>query len=342
VSKSPKIFVPQPIPANALRRLREIGEVTLFDHLDRRITREEVIEGVGDQNILFALGDIPYDELVISAAANLQLIAAMHVSATFVDIAAATRRGIPVTGVPNTLAETTGEFTFTLLVSTAWRIPQADRFLREGRWTQNQSEAILGTRLFGKTVGIVGFGRVGAGVARRCRAMGMLILYTKRSRLSAGDEADLGVAYRELDELLRESDFVVLAPLLTVATKGLISAERLAMMKPGAILINTSRGPVVDEEALEAALREGRLGGAGLDVYEHEIPEPHHGPTSGLLELPNVVVTPHIGSAARETRVEMADRTVDNIEQFLAGERPLDILNPELYGEPPRQSERIG
>ncbi len=342
MSKSPKIFVPQPIPANALRRLREIGEVTLFDHLDRRITREEVIEGVGDQNILFALGDIPYDELVISAAANLQLIAAMHVSATFVDIAAATRRGIPVTGVPNTLAETTGEFTFTLLVSTAWRIPQADRFLREGRWTQNQSEAILGTRLFGKTVGIVGFGRVGAGVARRCRAMGMLILYTKRSRLSAGDEADLGVAYRELDELLRESDFVVLAPLLTVATKGLISAERLAMMKPGAILINTSRGPVVDEEALEAALREGRLGGAGLDVYEHEIPEPHHGPTSGLLELPNVVVTPHIGSAARETRVEMADRTVDNIEQFLAGERPLDILNPELYGEPPRQSERIG
>lgn len=342
MSKSPKIFVPQPIPANALRRLREIGEVTLFDHLDRRITREEVIEGVGDQNILFALGDIPYDELVISAAANLQLIAAMHVSATFVDIAAATRRGIPVTGVPNTLAETTGEFTFTLLVSTAWRIPQADRFLREGRWTQNQSEAILGTRLFGKTVGIVGFGRVGAGVARRCQAMGMLILYTKRSRLSAGDEADLGVAYRELDELLRESDFVVLAPLLTVATKGLISAERLAMMKPGAILINTSRGPVVDEEALEAALREGRLGGAGLDVYEHEIPEPHHGPTSGLLELPNVVVTPHIGSAARETRVEMADRTVDNIEQFLAGERPLDILNPELYGEPPRQSERIG
>jgi lactate dehydrogenase-like 2-hydroxyacid dehydrogenase len=325
-----------------LRRLRKIGEVSLFDHLDRRITREEVLGGVVDQTILFALGDVPYDEPVISAAKDLQLIAAMHVSATFVDIGAATRRGVPVTGVPNTLAETTGEFTFTLLVSTAWRIPEADRFLRDGRWTQNQSEAILGTRLFGKTVGIVGFGRVGAGVARRCRAMGMKILYNKRSRLSAEQESELGVEYRELDELLCISDFVVLAPLLTIATKGLISAERLALMKPDAILINTSRGPVVDEEALEAALREGRLRGAGLDVYEHEIPEPGHGPRPGLLDLPNVVLTPHIGSAARETRAEMADRTVDNIERFLAGDRPMDVLNPELYGEPPRQSERIG
>jgi lactate dehydrogenase-like 2-hydroxyacid dehydrogenase len=342
VSSRPKIFIPQPVPANALARLRQVGEVTLFDHLDRRITREEVLAGVVDHNILFALGDIPYDEPVISAANDLQLIAAMHVSATFVDIPAATRRGVPVTGVPNTLAETTGEFTFALLVSTAWRVPEADRFLRDQRWTQNQSEAILGTRLFGKTVGIVGFGRVGAGVARRCRAMGMKILYTKRTRLSAEEEAEFGVDYRQLDDLLRGADFVVLAPLLTIDTKGLISAERLAMMKSDAILINTSRGPVVDEEALEAALREGRLRGAGLDVYEHEIPEPEHGPRSGLLDLPNVVLTPHIGSAARETRAEMADRTVDNIEKFLAGERPLDVLNPELYGEPPRQSERIG
>lgn len=338
----PKIFIPQPIPANALRRLQEIGDVTLFERLDSRITREEVLAAVTDQHILFALGDIPYDEAVIAASADLRLIAAMHVSATFVDIAAATRRGVPVTGIPNTLAETTGEFTFALLVSTAWRIPEADRFLRDGRWVQNQSEAILGSRLFGKTVGIVGLGRVGLGVARRCQAMGMKICYNKRSRLSPEEEAELGVEYRELEDLLGESDIVVLATLLTIDTKGLISAERLALMKPDAILINTSRGPVVDEEALEKALVEGRLRGAGLDVYQREIPEPGHGPRPGLLGLPNVVLTPHIGSAARETRAEMADRTVDNIERFLAGERPLDVLNPELYGEAAVQSERIG
>lgn len=338
----PRIFVPQSIPSNALRRLEEIGRVDIFDDHDRRITREEVLAGVPGKDILFAMGDIPYDEEVIAAADELKLVAAMHVAATFVDIAAATRRRVPVTGVPNTLAETTAEFTFVMLVSTAWRIPEADRFLREGRWTQNQSEAFLGSRLLGKTVGIVGFGRVGSGVARRCRGLDMRILYTKRSRLTPEEEAQAGVEFRELDHLLRESDFVVLAPILTAETKGLLSREKMALMKPESILINTSRGPVVDEEALEDALREGRLRGAGLDVYEREIPEPGYGPGPGLLALPNVVLTPHIGTAARETRAEMADRTVDNIEAFLAGERPPDVLNPELYGDAPRQSERIG
>jgi len=338
----PRIFVPQPIPSNALRRLEAIGRVDIFVDHDRRITREEVLSGVPGKDILFAMGDIPYDEEVIGAADELKLVAAMHVAATFVDIAAATRRGVPVTGVPNTLAETTAEFTFVMLVSTAWRIPEADRFLREGKWTQNQSEAFLGSRLLGKTAGIVGFGRVGSGVARRCRGLGMSILYTKRSRLTPDEEAKAGVEFRELDDLLRESDFVVVAPILTSETKGLISREKMALMKTDAILINTSRGPVVDEEALEEALREGRLRGAGLDVYEREIPEPGYGPGPGLLALPNVVLTPHIGTAARETRAEMADRTVDNIEAFLAGERPPDVLNPELYGDAPRQSERIG
>lgn len=342
MAEPPRIFIPQPIPANALRRLEQIGDVDIFDHHDRRITHEEVLAGVGGKDILFAMGDIPYDEEVINAADDLKLIAAMHVAATFVDIPAATRRGIPVTGVPNTLAETTAEFSFVLLVSAAWRIPEADRFLREGRWTQNQSEAFLGSRLLGKTVGIVGFGRVGSGVARRCRGLDMRMLYTKRNRLAPEEEAEAGVEFRELDDLLRESDFVVLAPILTAETKGLISKEKLALMKPEAILINTSRGPVVDEEALEEAIAAGRLRGAGLDVYEREIPEPGYGPSPGLLALSNVVVTPHIGTAARETRAEMADRTVDNIEAFLAGERPPDVLNPELYGDAPRRSERIG
>jgi lactate dehydrogenase-like 2-hydroxyacid dehydrogenase len=166
----PKIFIPQPIPANALRRLQEIGDVTLFERLDSRITREEVLAAVADQHILFALGDIPYDEAVIAASADLRLIAAMHVSATFVDIAAATRRGVPVTGIPNTLAETTGEFTFALLVSTAWRIPEADRFLRDGRWVQTNLRRFLAADSLGRQLGLsawVGLAWGWRAVARR-------------------------------------------------------------------------------------------------------------------------------------------------------------------------------
>jgi len=338
----PAIFIPQPIPETALARLEEIGDVTLFSSLDRRITPEEVLESVPDKEILFALGSIPYDDAVIDAATRLQLIAAMHPAAPFVDVAAATRRKILVTGIPNTLADTTAEFTFVLLLSTAWLVPQADRMLREGRWCQNQSMALLTTRLAGKTVGIVGMGRVGVGVAKRLQGMEMRILYNKRSRLSAEEEAALGAEFRELDDLFRESDFVVLTPLLTAETKGMVDARRLSLMKPAAILVNTSRGPVVDEAALEAALREGGIAGAGLDVFEAESRESGFGPRAGLLELPNVVLTPHYGSAARETREEMANRVVDNIELFLTGERPLDVLNPELYDEPSRRDERIG
>lgn len=338
-----KIFVPQPIPPAAVDRLRELGELTLFAHLDRAMPRDELLEAVRDQHILYALGEIGYDEQVISAAGDLRLIAAMHVHpAKFVDIPAATSRGIPVTGIPNTgLAKTTAEFTFALLVTTAWRLPEADRFLRDGRWQQNQSEAFLGTRLYGKTLGIVGLGAIGTDVAVKARACGMSILYSKRTQLSPAEAVTLGVEYRSLEDLFRESDFVVLTPALTSETRGLVGADLLAVMKPSAILINTSRGQVVDEQALEEALAQGRIRGAGLDVFAREEP-PVRGPGDGLKNLPNVVLTPHMGSAARETREEMALRTVQNIARFLDGRRPLDVLNPEVYGEAARASERIG
>jgi len=339
-----RIFVPQPIPERAVERLRELGELTMFPHVDRRMARAELLEAVGDQHVLYGLGGIRYDEAVIAAAAELRLIAAMHVSAKFVDIAAATRRGIPVTGIPNTgLARTTAEFTFALLVATAWRLPEADRFLREGRWQQNQSEAFLGTRLFDKTIGIVGMGDIGTDVAVKAGACAMKVVYTKRTRLSPAEEQAIGVEYRSLEDLFRECDFVVLTPPLTRQTKRMVSAELIGLMKPNAILINTSRGPVVDEAALEEALAEGRIRGAGLDVFEHEDPdEEPFGPSARLRSLPNVVLTPHMGSAARESREEMALRTVANIERFLAGHRPLDVLNPEVYGEAALADERIG
>ncbi|MFP3915679.1 MAG: 2-hydroxyacid dehydrogenase [Actinomycetota bacterium] len=339
----PRLFIPQPIPEVARRRLEERCQVTLYDHTDRRIPYEELLQSVTDQEILFAMGEIPYDRRVIEAAGNLQLIAAMHASAKFVDREAASERGIPITIIPNRIARTTAEFTFALLMATAWRIPEADRFLREGDWRQNQSTAFLGTRLFDKTLGIVGMGTIGTDVAARARACGMRVLYTKRQRLGPAEELALGVDYRSLVDIFREADFVAVTTALTRETKGMIDAELLGMMKPSAILINTSRGPVVDEDALEQALAEGRIRGAGLDVYHREIPEVDDpGPSERMQSLPNVVLTPHIGTAARETREEMALRTAENIERFLDGLRPLDVLNPEVYGEAAVYDERIG
>ena len=338
-----RIFVPQPIPEDALERLESLGEVTVFPHVDRRISEQELLKSVAGHEVLYALGEIPYDQAVIDAATDLRLIAAMHVSAKFVDIPYATQRGIPVTGIPNMIATTTAELTFALLLATAWRIPEAQQFLADGKWQQNQSMAFMGTRLYGKTLGILGMGTIGQMVAERALACGMSIIYNKRTPLSPERAADLCAEYRTLEDLFRESDFISLNPALTVATDGLVGDALIGLMKPSAILINTSRGRVLDEQALERALRDKRIRGAGLDVYQHEIPEAAEpGPAPSLMALPNVVCTPHIGSGARETRTEMALRTVDNIAAFLAGDRPADVLNPEVYGEAARSDERIG
>ena len=340
-----RIFVPQPIPALAMERLSTLGEVTVFPHVDRRITDAELQTNVPDAEVLVALGGIRYDEPLLERVTRLRLVAAMHPAPRFVDIPAATRRRVPVTGIPNTgLARTTAEFTFALLMATAWRLPEADRFLRDGRWQQNQSEAFLGTRLYGKALGIVGLGAIGTQVAIRAQACGMQVSYAKRTGLSPAQEAALGIERRSIEDLFRESDFVVLTPAMTPSTIGMVDEDLLRSMKRSAILVNTSRGPVVDEEALERVLEEGAIRGAGLDVFEHErSPEDERfGPSKRLMARPNVVLTPHMGSASRETREEMAMRTVENITRFLDGQRPLDVLNPEVYGEPPRFDERVG
>jgi len=339
-----KIFVPQPIPEVAASRLHKLGDVTIYPHVDRQIPYDEMLETVADKQILFAVGEVPYNARLIDSAKELRFISAMHVSAKFVDFAAATRRNIPIAGIPNVgLAKTTAEFTFALLMATAWRLPEANTFLREDRWRQNQSMAIMGSRLYDKVLGIVGMGQIGQLVARKAAACDMRMIYNKRSRLSPAEEFVLGAAeYRNLDDLFMEADFVILTPALTKETKGLIDERLISLMKPSAILINTSRGSVLDEVALEKALRENHIRGAGLDVYQTEVPEPNPGPVKGLKDHPNVVLTPHMGSAARETREEMALRAVKNIERYLNGKRPFDVLNPEVYGEAPREDERIG
>lgn len=338
-----KIFVPQPIPEVAAAELEKLGEVTTYPHVDRQIPRSELLEAVRDKQILFGIGEIPFDEQVIVAAKELQFISVMHGTANFIDFAAATRRNVPVAGQKSMTQKTTAEFTFALLIATAWRMPEADAFLRADRWRQSQSQAFLGTRLYGKTLGIVGMGQIGQRLARKAIACDMRILYNKRTPLSPAEEFVLGSAeFRILDDLFAESDFIALTPALTKETVGLVGEEINSLMKPSAILINTSRGRVLDEVALEKALREKRIRGAGLDVYQTEVPEPNPGPITALKDLPNVVLTPHIGSAARETREEMALRVVQNIDRFLAGKRPYNVFNPEVYGEAPIQSERIG
>lgn len=340
----PKVFIPQPIPEVAIDRLKKIAEVEIFPHLDRVIGTEELLKSVKGKNYLFAMAEIPYTAEVIEAALpDLKGIAAMYIFPKFVDIKTATEKGIPVTGIPNMLVETTAEFTFALILGTAWRLPEADRMIREKQWKQYQSMAFLTTRIFDKTLGIVGLGRIGRALAKRAQGCGMRVIYTKRTRLSPEEEASLGVEWREIEDLFKEADIVALTPTLTPSSKGLVGEDLLSLMKPTAILINTSRGAVLDEKALYKALKEGWIKGAGLDVYEREFPHPDPGPYPGLLELPNVVLTPHIGSAARETREAMALRTVENIEAMIQGKRPPDLLNPEVFGEPPRDTgDRIG
>lgn len=339
----PEIFIPQPIPQVATERLESLGDLTVYPHTDHMIPRDELLEAVPGKDVLFAIGEVPFDEEVIEAAEDLKLIAAMHTAATFVDFDAATERNIPVTGISNMIAETTAEFAFALIIGTAWRLPEADRFTRERKWRQNQSEAFLGSRIHGKTLGVVGMGDIGTKVAERAHACGMKIRYNKRTPLPPHEEALLGAEYRELEDLFRESDIISVHAALTEETEGMIGEELFALMDEEDIFINTSRGDIIDERALEDALEAGAIHGAGLDVYWEEVPEAEvPGPSERMTEFPNCVFTPHIGTAARETREEMALETVDAIEAFLDGERPEIVLNPEVYGEAPRDTEVIG
>lgn len=340
----PRVFVVQPVPPEPLEQLKEHAEIDLFPHLDRRATREEMLAGMAKADYVFALGENPIDAAMLDAAPRLKLIAVMEIFPVAIDIDAATARGLPVTGLPHSseITDTTAEFTFGLMLATAWRIPENERLLRSGGWRQYQTRTLPTTRLWDKTVGIVGLGAIGRGVARLARAARMRVLYSDRARFAPEQEAELGAEWRELKPLFAEADFVVLTPTLTESSRDLVDADLIGAMKPDAILVNTSRGLVLDEAALVDALQRGAIRGAGLDVYRHEFPGPKPGPDPRLFEFENVVLTPHIGTSAHETRRWMAQQVVDNIVAHMEG-RPLRwVLNPELFGEPPIASERIG
>jgi len=243
-----------------------------------------------------------------------------------VDVKAATGRGVPVTNTPGVLTETTADLAFTLILSVARRVAEGDRMVREGRFQFWAPFLFLGTEVTGKTLGIIGMGRIGKAVARRASGFAMRVLYYNQNRVSPSEEKEFHAEYADMKTLLASADFVSLHVPLNEKTRHLIGSAELALMKPAAFLINTSRGPVVDESALVSALKSGVIAGAGLDVYENE---PALAP--GLAELTNTVLLPHVGSATLETRTKMAMMATDNLIAGLTGRKPPNLVNPEVW-----------
>lgn len=289
-----------------------------------RPTREDLVRGIATAEGLICVLTDRVDEALLAAAPRLRIVANVAVGYDNLDVPALTRRKIAATNTPGVLDETTADLAWALLMAVARRIVEADGFARSGKWGMWDLDQFCGADVWGKTLGLVGFGRIGRAVARRARGFGMRVIYASGHRAAPDVERELSAEYRALDALLAESDFVSLHVPLNDSTRHMIAAPQFAQMKPSAFLINTARGPIVDEAALIDALAAGRIAGAGLDVYERE-PEIPDG-----LRRANVVMTPHIGSASLETRTKMAMIAVENVVAFFAGRRPPTILNPEV------------
>jgi glyoxylate reductase len=316
---SKMVLVTREIPEAGLRALEGFAVTVLSESPPER---GELLEAVsGAAGILPTVTENVDAELMDAAGDDLEVIANMAVGYDNVDVHAATERGVVVTNTPEVLNETTADTSFMLLLAAARRLGEAERLLRSGGWDAWGPMQLTGPDVWGKKLGIVGFGRIGQAVARRARGFDMEVLYHDQYRNESAENA-IGVRYVELDELLRTCDFISAHTPLTDETHHLIGATELERMKPEAVLINTSRGPVVDEAALADALTEGRIFAAGLDVYEKE-PEVH----PRLLELENVVLAPHIGSASVETRDRMAVLAAENIVAVLTGEEPKTPVN---------------
>jgi glyoxylate reductase len=319
----PKVLLTRILPQPGMDVLKKYTELHVHEK-DEAIPRERLIEHVADKQGLICLLSDVIDEEVIQAGRALKIIANYAVGYNNIDIAEATQRNICVTNTPGVLTETTADFAFTLLLSVARRIPEADRYVRDGHFTGWKPMLLLGTDVHDKTLGIIGFGRIGRAVATRARGFNMKILYYEPERLSKDIERQYNAAYRMLDALLSESDYVSIHVPLTDATHHLIAQRELALMKKSAFLINTSRGPVVDERALVTALQNTSIAGCALDVFEQE---PHV--TEELKALPNAVLAPHIGSGSAETRAKMACMVAEDVVTLLVhGKTPAHSVNP--------------
>ncbi len=323
----PRVFITQPIADSAIERLREVAEVEWNRDPLHTLSTAELCTAIRDSDILFCLLQDRVDAGVIGSNPRLRAIASMKITPSDIDVAAATARRIPVTVIPPIVTEATADLHVGLMLAVARRVVEGDRLLRSGVFPGAQSMRFEGSFVCGKTIGLVGGGgRIGQAVARRARGFAMRILYWGPRRIAEGAERELDLTYVPLDRLLAESDFISIHAPLKPETRHLIGERELALMKPSAFLVNTARGPIVDEQALVRALAEQRIAGAALDVYEHE-PQVE----AALLSMPNVVLTPHIGSAVAELREAMAHVVVDNIVAVLEGRPPPHCWNPEIY-----------
>ncbi|MEP7043125.1 MAG: D-glycerate dehydrogenase [Dokdonella sp.] len=320
-----KVWVTQPVFPDLVARLREYFEVVTTDVVTA-YTTEQLAAGLHDVDGVLASIPDRFDAAAIAGAAKLKAVANIGVGYNNLDIAALTRAGIVATNTPDVLTETTADFAWALLLATARRVTEAERWLREGKWTRWSFELMLGRDVHGATLGILGMGRIGQAIARRARGFDMRVLYHNRSRVPERIEHDCQAHYVDKDALLAASDHLVLALPYAADNRHAIGAPELARMKPTATLVNIARGGIVDDAALAAALASGRLAGAGLDVYEDE-PRVH----ADLLACRNVVLTPHIASASAATRRAMVALAIDDLTAALgqgphAG-RPAHAIN---------------
>jgi glyoxylate reductase len=327
VKKMQKVFVTRRIPEPGLEMLRARCQVEVNPE-DRVLSKEEIIEGIQGKDALLCLLTDEIDEEIMDANPNLKVISNYAVGFNNIKVAEATRRGLPITNTPGVLTETTADMAWTLLMAAGRRLVEADKFTRAGKYNGWGPMLLLGYDIYGKTLGLVGLGRIGEAMVKRGHGFGMKILYFDANRRSPEEEKALGIEYRQLDQLLAEADYVSLHVPLLSSTHHLISQREFGLMKESAVLVNSARGPIVDEKALAKALKEGQIAAAGLDVYENEpAVEPE------LLGLENVILAPHIASATRETRTKMATMAAENLLSVLDGKVPPNIVNPEVFNK---------
>ena len=318
-----KVFITHPLYPEAQDLLQSCCDCEFWSKSERP-SRDEFLHGLKDKEGLVCLLTERVTQDVLRAAPKLRIVANVAVGYDNIDVPACSKRGVVVSNTPGVLDETTADFAWLLMMAAARRLVEADQYVRAGNWQGWNFDQFCGTDVWGKTIGIVGFGRIGRAVARRAGGFGMKVLYHGRTRAPGDVEKELRAEYRDLNALLAESDFVTLHVPLNAETRQMFDAPKLFRMKPTAYLINTSRGPVVDEAALVHALESQKIAGAGLDVFELE-PFVHPG-----LKRPNVVLAPHLGSASHETRARMALLAAQNVVALFQGQRPPNLMNPEV------------
>jgi glyoxylate reductase len=319
----PRVLATRPLFPAAQQILNAGCEVEYWTKPER-ISKEELFRRVKDKEGLVCLLTEKVNDQLLAAAPKLRIAANVAVGFDNIDVPACTKRGVVATNTPGVLDETTADFAWTLLMAVARRIGEGEQLARSGNWKGWDLDQLVGTDVWGKTLGLVGFGRIGRAVARRAVGFQMKVIYSDAIRAPLDVEKELNAEYRDFNTLLAEADFVSVHVPLLPDTRGLFDGAKLSRMKPTAFLINTSRGPVVDEAALVHALETGKLAGAALDVYENE---PFILPG---LKRPNVVLAPHIASASLETRAKMASIAAENVVALFKGQRPPNMLNPEV------------